>query len=78
MRVSGSANNTVAQAEQSSSRLASRIFTYLLILLLVLLIVGPIMLLIYRYSSSRLLRGSARPSTAEPAPEPATPVAVRA
>ena len=66
--VSASANNTVAQAEQSSSRLASRIFTYLLILLLVLLIVGPLMLLVYRYAASRLPVSRSEPRHAPVAP----------
>jgi hypothetical protein len=52
--VNSGASGTVTHAEESSTRLARRIFTYLLILLLALLIVGPIMLLLYRYASTRL------------------------
>ena len=65
--VNSSAGNTVTHAEESSSRLASRIFTYLLILLLVLLIVGPIMLLLYKYAARLLLSTSNSHPEVEPA-----------
>jgi len=69
--INSSASKTVTHAEESSSRLASRIFTYLLILVLVLLIIGPIMLLLYRYAASRLLLST--PHThPEIEPEPAS------
>ena len=67
-----SAGDTVALAEESSGRLAQKIFNYLLVLLLVLLIVGPIMLLIYRYAASRITAGASRPPSSAPADEPET------
>ena len=67
--INSGASGTVTHAEQSSTRLVTRIFTYLLILVLVVLIVGPIMLLFYRYATARLsANGAAHAEEAAHAP----------